>query len=103
MFRAAPNGISYNSHYQIRWNKIFPLPCEKALQERGRGAHACRTDLNSGMSVLRWYDNKCREMCSSYSDPAPSITIKRWDRKENKGIEIRCTSIVPKYNTYIGG
>ena len=55
------------------------------------------------MSVLRWYDNKCREMCSSYSDPAPSITIKRWDRKENKGIEIRCTSIVPKYNTYIGG
>ena len=53
------------------------LPCEKDLKKRGRGAHAYRTDLNSRMSVLRWYDNKCIQMCSNYSDPAPTSTIKR--------------------------
>ena len=39
--------------------KSCPLPCEKDLMKRGRGAHVYRTDLNSGISVLRWYDNKC--------------------------------------------
>ena len=83
--------------------KSCPLPCEKDLKKRGRGAHAYITDLNSGMFVLRWYDNKCVQMCSNYSDPAPSSTIKRWDRKENKEIEISCPSIVAEYNAYMGG
>ena len=88
----------------IRSNRIksCPLPCEKDLKKRERGANAYRTDLNSGMSVLRWYDNKCVQMWSNYSDPAPTSTIKRWDRKENKEIEISCTSLVAEYNAYMG-
>ena len=58
--------------------KSCPLPCEKDLKKRGRGAHAYRTDLNSGMSVLRWYDNTCVQMCSNYFDPALTSTIKRY-------------------------
>ena len=83
--------------------KSCPLPCEKNLKKRRRGAHAYRRDLNLGMSVLKWYDNKCVQMCSNYADPAPTSTIKRWDRKENKEIEISCPSIVAEYNTYMGG
>ena len=79
------------------------LTCEKDLKKRGRGAHAYRTDLNSRMSVLRWYDNKCIQMCSNYSDPAPTSTIKRWGRKEKKEIEISCPTIVAEYNTYREG
>ena len=54
------------------------------------------------MSIMRWYDNKCVQMCSNYSDPAPTSTEKRWDRKENEHIEIGCPSIVAEYNTYMG-
>ena len=75
--------------------KSCPVPRKKDLnwmKKRGRGAHPYRTDLNSGMhSVLRWYDKKCVQVCSYYSDP--SSTIKRWDGKENKEIEISCSSI----------
>ena len=42
-------------------------------------------------------------MCSNYSDPAPTSITKRWDRKENKEIEISCPSIVAEYNTCMGG
>ena len=42
-------------------------------------------------------------MCSNYSDPAPTGTIKRWDRKENKDFEISYPSIVAEYNAYMGG
>ena len=83
--------------------KSCPLSCEKDLKKKGRGTHVYRTDLNSGMSVLRWYDNKSVQMCSNYSDPAPTSTIKRWDRKENKEIEISCPSVVAEYNAYMGG
>ena len=78
MFRAAPNGISYNVD-TIRSDRIksCPLPREKDLKKRGRGAHAYITDLSSGMSVLRWYDNKCVQMCLNYSDPATTSTIKK--------------------------
>ena len=62
--------------------KLCPLPCEKDMKKRGRGAHAYRTDLNSGMSVLRCYDNKWIQIWSNYSDPAPTITIKRWDGRK---------------------
>ena len=63
----------------IRLNRIKspPFPCEKDLQKRGRRAHAYRTDIKSGMSVLKWYDNTRAQICSNYSDPAPASTIKR--------------------------
>ena len=41
-------------------------------------------------------------MCSNYSDPALTATIKRWDRKENKDIEISYPSIVAEHNAYMG-
>ena len=75
----------------------------KRSEKKERGAHAYRTDLNSGMSVLKWYDNKCVQMCSNFSDPAPTSTIMSWDRQENKEIEISCPSVIAEYNTYIGG
>ena len=52
------------------------------MKKRRRGAHAYRTDLNSGMSVLRCYDNKWIQIWSNYSDPAPTITIKTWDGRK---------------------
>ena len=82
--------------------KSPPLVWERDLKKKGSGAYAYRTDIKSGISVLKWYDNTRVQMCSNYSDPAPTITIKRWDRKENKEIEISCPSIVAEYNTYMG-
>ena len=39
-----------------------PLPAEKDLKKKGRGTHACKTDANSGLTVTRWYDNKCVQL-----------------------------------------
>ena len=51
---------------------------------------------------MRWYDKKCVQMCSNYSDRTPTSTDERWDGKENEEIEISCPSIVAEYNTYMG-
>ena len=63
----------------IRFDRIKSCTqlCEQDLKKRRREAHAYRTDLNSGISFLRWYINTCVQMGFNYSDPAPTSTIKR--------------------------
>ena len=83
--------------------KKCPLPSEKELKKLGRGAHAYKTDANSGLTITKWYDNKCVQMASTYCNPDASAPVKRWDRANKRYIEINCPTVVHEYNKNMGG
>jgi len=83
--------------------KKCPLPTEKDIKKRGRGSHAFRTDANSGITITKWYDNKCVQLISNHCDPKKTTMIKRWDRSSRTYIEISCPTVVQDYNQSIGG
>ena len=45
----------------FRTNRLngFPLPTENELKKQGRGLFDYRTDSNTGLHVVKWFDNKC--------------------------------------------
>ena len=83
--------------------KGCPLPAEKDLKKKGRGTHACKTDANSGLTVTRWYDNKCVQLASTHCDPDAVGIVKRWSRSEKKYVDISCPTVVQEYNCNMGG
>ena len=83
--------------------KGCPLPKDKELVSLGRGSSTYRHDANSGITVLKWYDNKCVQVCSNYSDPSSISTVKRWDKNQQKKVDINCPNTVKEYNESMGG
>ena len=44
-----------------------PLMSEKDLKKEGRDSYDYRTDQNTGTHLLKWFDNKCVLLGSTYS------------------------------------
>ena len=84
-------------------SKNYPLPAEKDLKKGGRGSHSFRTDANSGITVTKWYDNKCVQLISNHCDPQETNKIKRWDRGSQTYIETNCPTVVEEYSKSMGG
>ena len=80
-----------------------PLMSEKELKKKGRGSSSFKTDKNSGITVLRWLDNKSVQLVSTYASPEAISTVKRWDRKGKKYIDVPCPDMVKDYNQAMGG
>ena len=80
-----------------------PLSTDKELQKCGRGNSSFRTDANSGLVLLKWFDNKCVQMVSTFSFPESTNSVKRWDRKNKKYVDVLCPDIVSVYNKAMGG
>ena len=59
-----------------RWEKC-PLQADKALKQQGRGSHDYRTDMNWGIILIKWLDNKCVHVCSTYVNPEESVEVQR--------------------------
>jgi len=83
--------------------KGCPLPTEKDLKKEGRGSHSFRTDANSGITITRWFDNKCVQLISNNVNPETTNKIKRWDRQSRSYVQIDCPTVVEEYNKYMGG
>ena len=53
----------------------------KRIEEQGRASTSYRSDANSGIVLVRWFDNKSGQLVPTYSPPATtSSTLKRWDQ-----------------------
>ena len=78
--------------------KGCPVPKDKDLMKEGRGSSSYWCDTNSGITVLKWYDNKCVQMCSTYSSPSEISTVSRWDRVQKKYVVIDCPNTIKEYN-----
>ena len=66
----------------MKANRIagYPLKCEIDLKKEGRGSICYRSDANSGIVLVRWFDNKSVQLVSTYSSPTTSGTVTRWDQ-----------------------
>ena len=65
-----------------------PLDAEKDLKKGGRGSSCYMVDLNSCITILRWFDNKCVQVATIYTDPTYMQTFQRWDRASKKHIQM---------------
>ena len=81
------------------------LRSEKDLRRMGRGSFDCRTERDSRISIVRWYDNRVVQLSSTYMYVSidPISKVQRFDRKTRKKLEVQCPAIVKEYNQHMGG
>ena len=96
------NGYLVTATLRKDCTKNCPLPIEKDLKKKGRGSHDYRTDANSGITITKWYDNKCVQLISSYCGPDSTIKVKRWGNTCKKYIDINYPTAVQEYNKSMG-
>ena len=89
----------------IRANRIVgcPLKCEKDLKKEGRGSTFYRSDANSGIVLVWWFDKKSVQLVFTYSSPATSGTVKLWYQSSKRHKLVPCPDIVKDYNSAMGG
>ena len=74
--------------------KVFDLTSGNKTKKISRGPYLYKCDLNSGLVIVRWYDNKCVNICSNYANPKPFPPVKRWDRVNKKHININYSYVI---------
>ena len=79
------------------------LKTENELKKEGRGSFDGAVDLNLRLTVLRWYDNKIVQLGSNYAFTSPAKTVRRWNTKEKKHVDVERPAIVHVYNGGMGG
>ena len=55
---------------------------EKELKNEDRGSYDYRSDVNSGVHVIKWYDNICVYLASAFSGVVAAGTVKRSDAQK---------------------
>ena len=89
----------------IRSNRLgsCTLSSDADLKARGRGAFDYRTDKNYGIHVVKWMDNKCVLLTSTFTGVSCSNTVERWNGKEKTHVQVQQPDIVREYNSSMGG
>ncbi|KRZ52079.1 PiggyBac transposable element-derived protein 3 [Trichinella nativa] len=74
----------------IRANRLrgCPMLFEKDLKSKGRGAYDFRTDAKKEIIAVAWYDNRRVTATSTYLGIKPKSTMKRWDGRQQKVINV---------------
>ena len=76
---------------------------EKVLKKEGRGAFDAAVDLNSGLTIVRWFDNRQVQFASNYAYTEPVEAVRRWSSKEKKHIDVTRPAVVQIYNAGMFG
>eukprot|EP00795_Rhopilema_esculentum_P011163 gene11163-20060_t len=73
----------------IRNNRLAgcTLKSEKEMKKDGRGSFGFKTDQNTGMVVLRWFDNKCVTLVSTYLNVDETVNVKRWNSSSKTHVD----------------
>ena len=89
----------------IRMDRIkgFPLVAEKDLKKKGRGSSYYMVDLNSEITVLRWFENKCVQIETTYANSTDMQNIQRLDRASKNHIQRAWPNVIKQYKNSIGG
>ena len=89
----------------VRKNRIAgcPLKNEQVLKKMGRGSFDYRTDSNSELHLVRWLDNSCVQLVSTFAGVKAFKTVKRWDGKSSEHVHVKCPDLVALYNETMGG
>ncbi|XP_014675102.1 PREDICTED: piggyBac transposable element-derived protein 3-like [Priapulus caudatus] len=88
----------------VRKDRLHGAPLKtEDLKKIGRGAHHSVIETTRNLFLLRWYDNKCVNMVSSYVCATPVAPVRRYDRKKKEHINVEQPCIVRTYNSTMGG
>ncbi len=88
----------------VRANRMerCPLKTEKELRKEGRGAVDYKLS-DSGILVVKWYDNKEVTVASNSYSVEPFFQVRRWDKATKQYIVISCPALIGAYNIGMGG
>ena len=106
--------IEFNASIEIVWH-IFTtasfhtnylkgclLASDKELKKEECGSYDYRNDANSGLHVVKWYDNKCVHLVSTFSGVNAADSIKRCDLKTKNHKDVSLPDMVSDYNPSMG-
>ena len=79
------------------------LLSEKELKKRGRGSNDYVVEANSGIIIVRWYNNNCIQLISNYLTNETGENARRWYKKNTCFEEVEFPMIVQVYNDNMGG
>ena len=96
-------GLQYTGTIAANRLHKAPLKSEKVLMKDGRGAYNSVHELNNGLCLVRWLDNKAVTLLSTYLGSLPTTKIKRYDRSQNKRVDVGRPCVVGAYNANMGG
>lgn len=77
------------------------LKGEKVLKKDRRGTFDAAVDLNSGLAMVRWFDNRQVQFASNYAYTQPIDSVRRWSSKDKKHIDVTRPAVVQIYNAGI--
>lgn len=89
----------------FRTNRLgeCPLMSEKYLKKQGSGSFDYRTDKNSGLHLIKWFDNKSVVLGSTFSGVESTTTFERYNTMEKKKMKVNYLGMVLQYNQSMGG
>lgn len=76
-----------------------------AMKNKCRGAFEEKETKHDGVQLkaVQWYDNRAVTLLSTYASANPTVSVGRWDRKQNEAVEVTCRSVVQIHNKSMGG
>ncbi|XP_065577565.1 piggyBac transposable element-derived protein 3-like [Artemia franciscana] len=83
--------------------KGCPLVTDGKIKKRERGTLDDRTDIHSGVIVVKWLDNNTVCLASTYEGITPQDTCRRWNVKDKSRVKVSRPAIVYEYNRHMGG
>ena len=91
----------------VRPNRLQNLKMlsDDELKKQGRGSiDAWHTsDAGTELVCVKWFDNKSVHLLSSFLQAHPVDLVERFDKKQNKTVEVPRPNIVKQYNKCMGG
>ena len=96
-------GILSTATFRTNRLKGCPIASDKELKKEGRGSYDYRSDVNSGVYVIKWHDHKCVHLASTFPGVGATGTLKRWEAKGKSYIDVPLPDMMSDYNTSMGG
>ncbi|KAJ8928566.1 hypothetical protein NQ314_018870 [Rhamnusium bicolor] len=91
----------------VRINRVPKIAMveDKILSKRDRGAFEEKVSAydNINISLVKWHDNKCVNLLSTYVGSQPTGKVKRWFSSEKMYKEITVPHVVTEYNIHMRG
>ena len=102
-----PEKIGIHSLGTVRRNRIrgCVFSSEKELKAKRRGTFEEKTTVvdNIKLRATVWLDNRAVTLLTTFVPANHAQQVERYDRKHNSIVQVGCPSVVPYYNSSMGG
>ena len=86
----------------VRVDRMKSLPSGNETNNMGQGTRRYKSDLNSGLVIVRWYDNKYLSVIFTYANPEQCLPVQRCDQVSKNYISTNCPNVINYYNKSMG-